>query len=182
MVVLRALTLALILVVAACGSTDEDTGATSAVSPPVETDAATPTTDASSSVVDTRPSTPSTEEAIATEESSPTSEPAKASVLAIELVECDRFGIGSPADPAAARRYVPDAHDLFLVQDHAVFTLQALSCRDLVTDGTSHGPGHFSTAWIRIIRPDELQTPPRESGLATMPPRRLLPAAVRDGQ
>ena len=92
----------------------------------------------------------------------------RADVLALELVGCERFGIGTLVDPVMARGYLPDGQEPLLVQDSAPFTLQAMSCDDLVTDGLSHGPGHFTTAWIAIVGPDEPLTLPPESDLVAV--------------
>jgi hypothetical protein len=93
---------------------------------------------------------------------------ARADVLALELVGCERFGIGTLVDPVVARGYLPAGQEPLIVQDRAPFTLQAMSCDDLVTDGLSHGPGHFSTAWMAIVGPDEPLTLPPESDLVAV--------------
>jgi hypothetical protein len=105
---------------------------------------------------------------ITTSTSTTTTVPVRADVLALELVGCERFGIGTLVDPVMARGYLPDGQEPLIVQDRAPFTLQAMSCGDLVTDGLSHGPGHFSTAWMAIVGSDEPLTLPPESDLVAV--------------
>jgi hypothetical protein len=118
-------------------------------------------------VVETTEPTPATEPA--------TTVLARANVLDLELVGCDRFGIGSLADSEVARSYVPDNYELWLLEEDALFTLQTMRCDDLVTDGVSHGPGHFGTAWIRIVGPDEAVQLPPESDLVAQPTDTFYP-------
>jgi hypothetical protein len=111
---------------------------------------------------------------VQTTEPTPSTEPtttvlARADVLNLDLVGCDRFGIGSLADSEVARSYVPDSYELWLLEESALFTLQTMRCDDLVTDGVSHGPGHFGTAWVRIVGPDEAVQLPPESDLVAQP-------------
>lgn len=152
-----ALSLITALGVVACGGDDD------AASPGTDD---RPTTDV---VVTTEPE-PSTEVVTTTTTTSTTTPtttttPERDEMLALELVDCERFGIGTLVDPTAARRFVPDNHELVSVQDRVPFTLQALSCDDLVTDGVSHGPGHFTTAWIAIVGSDQPPILPPESEL-----------------
>ncbi len=44
-----------------------------------------------------------------------------------------------------------------------------MNCEDLLTDGLSHGPGRFTTAWMAIVGSDEPLTLPPESDLAAVP-------------
>jgi hypothetical protein len=94
---------------------------------------------------------------------------ARAEMSELGFVSCDRFGIGSPVSPDVARDYVPDDYELWLVDGNARFALQTMRCDDLVTDGVSHGPGHFGTVWIRIVGPEDAIALPPESDLVAQP-------------
>lgn len=151
---------------AACGG-DDDAVTTLAESPPttevVETTESPPTTD----VVETTES-PSTTEPAATV-------PPRTDALKLGLVGCDRFGFFVQVNPEVALNYVPEGYELWLVEENARFALQTLSCDDLVTDGVSHGPGHFGTVWIRIVGPEEAATLPSESDLVAQPTDSFYP-------
>ncbi len=79
--------------------------------------------------------------------------------MVIELVDCAQLGTNTGVDPAVAAGYVLAGQDLYLddVGD-ARFALITKSCTDIVVDGTSTGPGHFNTAWVRIAGPEETRS------------------------
>lgn len=158
------------------GNAEEPTSEPATGTQVVETTEPTPATE----VVQTTEPTPATE-VVQTTEPTPATEPtttvlARANVLDLELIGCDRFGIGSSGDSEVARSYVPDNYELWLAGEIAIFTLQTMRCDDLVTDGVSHGPGHFGTAWIRIVDPDEPVQLPPESDLVAQPNDTFYPA------
>lgn len=144
---------------AACGS-DNDAATTLTESPPattVETTQSPPTTD----VAQTTPLSPATEPAATA--------PPRADALKLGMVGCDRFGFFARVEPQLAGSYVPDGYELMLVDDNALFSLQILRCDDLTTDDVSHGPGHFGTAWLRIVGPESAVTLPPGSELVAQP-------------
>jgi hypothetical protein len=150
----------------ACGSAD-DAATTPTDSPPT------------SNVAETTQSSPATE-VVPTTESPPTIEPTtamppRADVLTLGLVGCDRFGFFARVDPALAQHYLPDGDELMLVDENALFSLQTLSCDDLTTDGVSHGPGHFGTAWLRVVGPESAVTLPAGSDLVAQPTDSFAP-------
>ena len=99
----------------------------------------------------------------------PTTAPARADALELGLISCERFGFFARVDPEVASTYVPDRYELSIVDGDARFALQTMSCDDLVTDGVSHGAGHFGTVWMRIIGPEDAVTLPPESELVAQP-------------
>ena len=61
-----------------------------------------------------------------------------------------RFGTGTAVDATTAGTYLRDDLEPLALGGQAPFALQVLDCADLVTDGESHGPGRFATAWIQV--------------------------------
>ncbi len=105
-----------------------------------------------------------------------TAEP-RADAMDLEFVACERMGTATSVEPALARNYVPDDLELFLTEEgQARFAFQALDCDDLVTDGESHGPGRFNTAWIRVAGPEQPPALPPGSDLVTGPTDYFHPA------
>lgn len=91
---------------------------------------------------------------------------ARADVFENGLVDCERLGALTPLDAETAREYIPDDQELFINETGgANFVLQFLNCNDLITDGQSHGPGYFATAWIAIVGPEQAPTLPAETDL-----------------
>ena len=78
--------------------------------------------------------------------------------LELELVDCHQAGFPTDVDPAAAGERLLPGQELYLVDGRARFTLIAKDCSDIVVDGASQGPGHVSTAWVRVTGPDEVRT------------------------
>ena len=144
---------------AACG--DDDAASTTTEPPPTTAVVETTEPSRTTAVVETTEPTPATEPEANVRPRSDT--------LDLGLVGCDRFGFFARVNPEAAVSYVPDGHELWLVEDDALFALHVMSCDDLVTDGASHGPGHFGTVWIRIIGPEEAVTLPPDSDLVAQP-------------
>ena len=104
-----------------------------------------PGDESATEIVTTTGPAPTTEPAPATDDVTTTEPPPITTNLAttttllvradvLELVGCERIGIGTLVDPVMARGCLPDSEPL-IVQDSAPFTLQAMSCDDLVTDG-----------------------------------------------
>ena len=159
---------AVVFVSASCGDDD-------AANAPVES---SPTSES----VETEPTPTASPRPTAVAEAEPTpsaetgtTAPSGADVLQLGFSSCDRFGIGSRVSPEAARDYVPDDHELWLVGGQALVSLQTMSCSDLTTDGVAHGPGHFGTLWIRIVGPEEAVTLPMESDLVAQPTDSFYP-------
>lgn len=106
----------------------------------------------------------------------PTTTP-RADVMDLGFVACERMGMATSVDPAIAGGYLPEDLGLFLTEEgQARFAFHALDCDDLVTDGKSHGPGRFNTAWIRVTGPEEPPTLPQDSDLVTGPTDYFHPA------
>ncbi len=88
----------------------------------------------------------------------------------LDLVGCERIGMATPVDAVSAEALVPADLEVRATPDgQAMFALQHLSCRDLMTDGTSHGAGGFATAWIGITGTGEPPTLPADAGLEPAP-------------
>lgn len=70
--------------------------------------------------------------------------------------------------------------ELFLdAEGRASFTMIAKDCQDIVIDGTSSGPGHFNTAWVRINGPEETRTFEDHADVVVMPTDYFNPVAFQ---
>lgn len=147
-----AVTLALVLFgAAACGG-DDDAAPSDAAPAPTGTEALEPEV-----------TEPTVTETTVTE---PDDDTGAAGRFDLDLIECEQFAMQTPIAPEAARRVVPDDVELF-VRDGGMATMTHVSktCSDIVVDGTSLGPGHFDTEWIRVEGPAELRDVPEHPDL-----------------
>jgi len=95
---------------------------------------------------------------------------ARADAMALELIECHQFGTNTGVDADVAGRYLSADQELFLDEEgRARFSLIAKDCTDIVVDGEPQGPGHFSTAWIRVTGPEETRTFPEHPDQLVIP-------------
>ena len=90
---------------------------------------------------------------------------ARADAMNLALVDCPRFGSGSGVGATRANTYLRGDLEPLALGGQAPFALQVLECADLVTDGESHGPGRFATAWIKVAEIAALPDLPATSEL-----------------
>lgn len=87
----------------------------------------------------------------------------------LALLDCPRFGTGTAVEATGARTYLRGDLEPLALGGQAPFALQVLDCADLVTDGESHGPGRFATAWIQVPDTAALPDLPATSELDAQP-------------